>query len=306
MINQSSDVVPSRSARKRDLARESPSFLELPSAFSALQDLTDRVLKAERDARDSEQRYRDAQIELARANRVAMLGQLSASIVHEVNQPLSGMLINASTSLRMLASDPPNAAAARETIRRAIRDARRASDVVKRLHALFAKEDGPAELMDLNDATREVIALFQTDLGGGRIVVRSELTDDLPSVTANRIQIQQVVLNLVRNALDAMSDCDGRPGWLLTSTGRTDAGGIFLAVADSGPGIEPENLERIFDAFYTTKPGGLGIGLSICRAIIEAHGGNLWATTGGLGGALFKLTLPPATDGARHALRGSA
>src|SRR5579872_5026410 len=265
MINQSRNVLALGAARKRELARErGVAFLE-PSApdASALQALTGRALKAERRAQVSEQRYRDTQIELARANRVALLGQLSASIVHEVNQPLSGMLINATTSLRLLESDPPNAEAARETIRRAIRDAGRASDVVKRLRALFAKEDFRAELMDLNDAAREVIALFQTDLRRSRIVVRSELANDLPSVTATRIQIQQVVLNLVCNALDAMSGCDGRPGWMLISTGRTDTGGICLAVEDSGPGIDPEDFERIFDAFYTTKPGGLGVGLAI-------------------------------------------
>jgi C4-dicarboxylate-specific signal transduction histidine kinase len=300
MINQSSEVSAHAAARRRDLARESATFMEPPasdsSAFPVLRALIDRVLKAEQRPRVSEQRSRDTQTELARANRIALLGQLSASIVHEVNQPLSGMLINATTSLRMLAGDPPNAEAARETIRRAIRDARRASDVVKRLHSLFAKEDGPAELMDLNDATREVIALFQTDLRRTRIVVRSDFASDLPSVTANRIQIQQVILNLVRNALDAMSGCDDRPSWMLISTGMTDAGDIYLAVADSGPGIAPEDLERIFDAFYTTKPGGLGIGLSICRAIVEAHGGNLWARTGALGGALFKLALPRVVD----------
>jgi len=259
-------------------------------------DLTERK-RAEVTARDSERRYHEIQIEMAHANRVAIIGQLSASIAHEINQPLSSIVTNASTCLRMLAADPPNLDGAYETVRRTIRDANRASDVMKHLHALFAKKESPTESIDLNDATREVIALSLNELQRSRITLRSEFADDLPTVTGDRVQLQQVILNLVRNAIDAMSAIEDRPRQLLISTARTGADGVVLAVHDSGLGIQPADVERIFEAFYTTKPRGLGMGLSICRTIVEAHGGRLWATQGEPHGAVFRFALPPSAEG---------
>ena len=258
-------------------------------------DLTERK-RADAVARDSERRYHEIRIEMAHANRVAIIGQMSASIAHEINQPLSGIVTNASTCLRMLASDPPNVDGASETVRRTIRDANRASDVIKRLHTLFAKKDSPTDLIDLNDATREVIALSLTELHRSRIALRSEFAGDLSPVMGDRVQLQQVILNLVRNAADAMGAVEDRPRQLLISTTRTDSNGVLLTVQDSGSGIDPANLERIFEAFYTTKSGGLGMGLSICRAIIEAHSGKLWATSGAPHGAIFQIALPPGTS----------
>jgi PAS domain S-box-containing protein len=262
-------------------------------------DLTERK-RAEGVARDSERRFHEIQIELAYANRVAVIGQMSASIAHEVTQPLSAIVTNASTGLRRLARDPPDVNRASEMIRRTIRDASRAADVIRGLRTLFAKGNGPTELMDLNDATREVIALSLSELQRSRVILRSEFAGDLPPVMGHRVQLQQVILNLVRNATEAMSAFDDRPRQLLIRTTRSDSnGGVLLAVQDSGSGIDPANLERVFEAFYTTKPGGMGTGLSICRAIVEAHGGMLWATQGASHGAIFQFTLPPGAEGCR-------
>ena len=252
------------------------------------------LTECKRAARASERRFDEIPIELAYANRVAVIGQMSASIAHEVTQPLSSIVTNASTGLFMLARDPPDVNRASEMIRRTIRDANRASDVIRRLRTLFAKRNGPTELMDLNDATREVIALSLFELQRSTVILRCEFADDLPPVLGDRVQLQQVILNLLRNATEAMSASDERPRQLLISTTRSGSnGGVLLAVQDSGPGIDPANLERVFEAFYTTKPGGMGMGLSICRAIVEAHGGKLWATQGAPHGTIFQFTLPP-------------
>jgi signal transduction histidine kinase len=252
---------------------------------------------AEEAARQSERRYHEIRMEMAHANRVAVIGQMSASIAHEVNQPLSGILTNANAGSLMLANDPPDIDGAREMLRRTIRDANRASAVIKRLHALFAKNDGPTEVIDLNDAVRDVVALSLPELQRGQVILRSEVAGDLPLVTGDRVQLQQVILNLVLNAVEAMSAVDDRPKELLVRTARTDSNGALLAVQDCGSGIDPANLERVFEAFYSTKPGGMGMGLSICRAIIEAHGGKLWASQAAPRGAVFQFTLPPTAEG---------
>ncbi len=258
-------------------------------------DLTDRK-RAEAAARESERRYHEVHMELAHANRVATLGQLSASIAHEINQPLSGIITNASTGLRMLAADPPNVEGARETARRTIRDGNRAHEVIKRLRALFSKKDLTIESVDLNEATREVIALSLSEFQRDGVIWQAEIADDLPRVRCDRVQLQQVILNLLRNALDAMSAVDDRPKRLIIRTAISEPDCVTLSVQDSGRGVRPANLERIFDAFYSTKSGGLGMGLSVCRAIVEAHSGKLWATTGAPHGAIFQLTLPVSAD----------
>ena len=254
-------------------------------------DLSDR-----KRAEDAERRYHEVHMQLVHANRVATLGQLSASIAHEINQPLAGVITNASTGLRMLAADPPNIEGARETARRTIRDGNRANEVIKRLRALFGKKELTIESVDLNEATREVIALSLSEFQREGVIWRAELADDLPLVRCDRVQIQQVILNLLRNALDSMSAINDRPKQLTITTAISESDHVTLAVQDSGPGVDPANLERIFDAFYSTKTGGLGMGLSVCRAIVEAHRGKLWATTGAPHGATFQLTLPVIAD----------
>ncbi|HEY0379914.1 MAG TPA: PAS domain-containing protein [Pyrinomonadaceae bacterium] len=253
--------------------------------IAAVQDVTERRL--------SEEALGRLRSELAHVARVATLGALTASIAHEVNQPLSGIITNASTCLRMLNTEPPNVDGARETTRRTIRDGNRASEVITRLRALFSKKDATTESVDLNEATREVIALSLSELQGSRIILRTELSDDLPPVTGDRVQLQQVILNLVRNASDAMSAVGDRPRDLLIRTERDDnADRVRLSVQDAGVGFEPQASDRMFQAFYTTKDDGMGIGLSVSRSIIESHHGQLWATSNDGLGATFSFSIP--------------
>jgi len=235
--------------------------------------------------------------ELTHVARVSSLGALTASIAHEVNQPLSGIITNAGTCLRMLASDPANIAGAIETARRTIRDGHRAADIIARLRSLFVKQDAAAEAVDVNDAAREVIALLSSELQRSRVTLRPELADDLPRVTGDRVQLQQVILNLLRNAADAMRSVEDRPRRLVIRTQRDEDGCVRLTVTDAGAGIEPQALDRLFDAFYTTKSDGMGIGLSISRSIIERHRGRLWAAPNDDGpGATFSFSIPSASE----------
>ena len=230
--------------------------------------------------------------ELAQVSRATTLSALTASIAHEVNQPLSGIITNAGTCLRMLDAAPPDIAGARETARRTIRDGNRASDVITRLRALFSKRELTLEPLDLNEATREVIALSSNDLQRNRVILQSELADDIPIVTGDRIQLQQVILNLLRNASDAMVDVHDRPRHLLIKTEGEDGNRVRVTVRDAGVGLTPQSLDLLFDAFYTTKSGGMGIGLFVSRSIIERHEGRLWAEPNDGPGATFSFSLP--------------
>jgi PAS domain S-box-containing protein len=252
--------------------------------IGAVQDVTQRQISQEALAK--------ARSELAHVASVTSLATLTASIAHEVNQPLSGIVTNASTSLRMLTLDPPNVDGARETARRTIRDANRASDVITRLRALFSKKDTIAEQVDLNDATREVIALSLSELQRDRVILRSELAEDLPFVTGDRVQLQQVILNLLRNASDAMNTIHDRPRELLIRTERGEGDRALLSVKDAGTGFDPQSMDKLFQAFYTTKSEGMGIGLSVSRSIIEQHDGRLWATLNDGPGATFSFSIP--------------
>ena len=197
----------------------------------------------------------------------------------------------------MLAADPPNVKGALETARRTIRDGNRAADVITRLRALFSKNAAATETVDLNEAAREVLALVFSDLLRNRVFLRVEIDHDHPVlVTGDRVQLQQVILNLVRNASDAMSEVNGRPRHLLVRAERDDEGGARLIVTDSGVGFDPQAIERLFDAFYTTKKDGMGIGLSVSRSIIESHGGKLWAQANDGPGTTFTFSLPPLAD----------
>jgi PAS domain S-box-containing protein len=241
----------------------------------------------------AEEALNRARTELAHVSRATTLSALTASIAHEVNQPLSGIMTNASTCLRMLDGTPPNIDGARDTARRTIRDAIRASDVIARLRALFTKREFALEPLDLNEATREVIALSSNDLQRNRIILQPELADDLPTVSGDRIQLQQVILNLLRNASDAMVDVHDRPRQLLIRTEREDDDRVRLTVRDAGTGLPPRTLDSLFDAFYTTKSGGMGIGLFVSRSIVERHQGRLWAEPNERGpGATFAFSIP--------------
>jgi signal transduction histidine kinase len=252
--------------------------------IAAVQDVTAR--------RTSEDALTMARSELAKVARVTSLGVLTASIAHEVNQPLSGIITNAGTCLRMLDADPPNIEGARETVRRTIRDGNRAADVITRVRALFSKENLALESLNLNEVTREVIALSLSDLQRNQVDLQSELAEDLPPVNADRIQLQQVILNLLRNASDAMADVHDRPRELLIRTGMDDGDRVRLSVRDAGVGVDPKSMNKLLDPFYTTKSDGMGIGLSVSSSIVERHGGRLWAEPNDGPGATFSFSIP--------------
>ena len=252
--------------------------------IGAVQDVTQR--------HNSEEALARLRVELARVARTTSLGALTASIAHEVNQPLAGIMTNASTCRRMLAADPPDVAGARETAQRAIRDAERAAQVIKRLRALFARKGTTSESLDLNEATREVVALSLSELQRNRVILRTELADDLPRVQGDRVQLQQVILNLLLNASEAMSTIDTRPRVLLVRTEPDQDLHVRLSVQDAGSGYLPEEAGRLFEAFYSTKKDGMGIGLSVSRSIIESHHGRLWATRNEGPGATFSFSVP--------------
>jgi PAS domain S-box-containing protein len=254
--------------------------------IAAVQDETER--------RCSQEALDKARTELTHVARVMTLGTLTASIAHEVNQPLSGIMTNANTCVRMLTADTPNVDGALETARRTIRDGQRASQVIARLRTLFTKRDCTTESVDLNEATREVIALSLNELQRNRVSLRPELADDLPLVTGDRVQLQQVILNLLRNASESMSGIEDRPRQLVIKTEQYAGDYVRLSVQDAGVGLEPEAINRLFESFYTTKSNGMGMGLSVSRSIIENHQGHLWATSNDGPGATFSFSIPCA------------
>jgi PAS domain S-box-containing protein len=258
-------------------------------------DLTDRK-RAEEELRESERRYREVQMELAHANRTATMGQLSASIAHEVNQPIAATVTNAQAALRWLGAEPPNLHEVRQTLGRIVEDGIRASEVIGRIHALFRKSPQRKDGLDINEMVLEVIGLTRGEAVKNWVAVRTDLAEQLPLIQGDRVQLQQVVLNLIINAIEAMTGVDAASRQLRISTSRTEPDVVLVAVQDSGPGFDLANPERVFEAFYTTKRDGLGMGLSICRAIIEAHGGRLWATAYMPRGAVFQFTLPAHGD----------
>jgi C4-dicarboxylate-specific signal transduction histidine kinase len=237
--------------------------------------------------------------ELAHLARVTSLGALAASIAHEVNQPLCGCITNVSTCLRMLDEDPLDIDGARETARLAIRDGRRASEVITRLRALFGKKAATTESVNLNEAAREVMALASGELRRNRVVVRTQLTENLPTVVGDGVQLQQVILNLILNALDAMAGIHDRPRRLVIRTELEPGDRVRLIVKDSGIGFQRQDLEQLFEAFYTTKRDGMGIGLSVSRSIIESHHGCLWGRPNEDVGATFCFSIPIAAAIAR-------
>jgi C4-dicarboxylate-specific signal transduction histidine kinase len=255
-----------------------------PEHTGTFQDVTEQRL--------AEEALTNLRSELAHVTRMTSLAGLTASIAHEINQPLSGIVTNAGTCLRMLGSEPPNVDGARETARRALRDGNRASEMITRLRALFSKKQIAVESLDLNEATREVIALSLSELQRNRVLLRTDLDDALPLIAGDRVQLQQVILNLLRNASDAMSAVQDRARDLVIRTEREEGNSVRLTVQDVGVGFDPDAMDKIFQAFYTTKDEGMGMGLSISRSIIESHQGRLWATKNDGPGATFCFSVP--------------
>jgi signal transduction histidine kinase len=265
------------------------------SVGNVCSDITDRK-RAEERLRASERRLLDALMELARITRVTTLGELTASIAHEVNQPLAAAVANAEACLRWLDRDTPDLAAARRSVEWAIDDSRRASEVIRRVRALTKKSDIEKVPLDVNDVVRETIGLVQREVFSQQVSLRTELAPALPAILGDRVQLQQVIINLVMNGIEAMQSVTGRPRELLIRSRHDEKQLVLVSVTDCGVGISAENADRLFNAFFTTKSSGMGMGLSICRSIMEAHGGRLWATANMPHGATFQFTLPVNAD----------
>jgi PAS domain S-box-containing protein len=272
--------------RKYWLVTYSPLKLESEQVDAALvvaRDLTEQMLASEK--------LRDAQTQLAHVNRVATIGQLAASIAHEVNQPIGALVTNAVVALRMLSAAPPDLNQAREALDDIIKDGRRAGDVVQRIRALVRKAPAQVDELDINEVIIETLALARSEILKNDVSLQTQLARDLPPIRGDRVQLQQVIMNLVMNAIEAMSAANERRQELQIATEKEREGYISITVADSGPVLTPESLNRFFEAFYSTKATGMGIGLSICRSIIEAHEGRIWATANVPRGATLHITL---------------
>ena len=250
-----------------------------------------------RERQRAEEALQKAQAELAHITRVMTLGELMASIAHEVNQPLAAVVTNAQACLRWLALETPRLDEARAAVERIVRDSNRTSEVIQRIRALVKKTEPQMVALDINDVIREAISLEQREMLSQRVSLRTELASALPPVPGDRVQLQQVVINLVMNAVEAMAPVTDRPRDMVIRSQQDDANEVLVAVRDSGMGIDSENAERLFNAFFTTKPSGMGMGLSISRSIIAAHGGRLWASPNADHGATFQFTLPSSSHG---------
>src|SRR6202165_2989208 len=235
---------------------------------------------------------RDTQSHLAHVMRITTLGELTASIAHEVNQPLAAVVANAEACLRWLGRGTPDLDAARMSAECIINDGNRASEVIRRVRALANKTSPEKAPLDVNDVFREVTVLVRRELVSHQVSLRTEFASALPMILADRVQLQQVIINLVMNGIEAMQAVTDRPRELVIRSGQNETQQVLVSVTDCGVGISTENADRLFNAFFTTKASGMGMGLSICRSIIEAHGGRLWATANVPHGAAFQFTLP--------------
>ena len=259
------------------------------------EELEQRVVERTSQLMLASEALREAQADLARATRMTTMGELVASIAHEVNQPLMAIVTNADTCLSWLASDTPQLDEAQKAAERIVRDGHRAGDIIKTIRALARKSRPEMTQLDMNDVIAEVLALTRGELRRHDVSLETELSGDLEAVMADRIQVQQVILNLVMNGIEAMSASTDRPRMLRVCSRIEGPGSVLIAVTDAGTGLDPTKVDRIFDAFFTTKPEGMGMGLSICRSIIEAHGGRLWASPNLPYGSVFQFTMPVMT-----------
>jgi C4-dicarboxylate-specific signal transduction histidine kinase len=244
------------------------------------------------EATRRERQLRELQTALAHVHRVTTMGQLAASIAHELKQPLAALMIRGNTSLRWLAKDPPELDEARQSVELMMKDGNRATAVIERIHGLVKKGAPRTDTVDINDAIREVISLIHSEATKDSVVIKTQLEKNIARIRGDRVQLQQVILNLILNAIEAMNNV-GRDSRELdiSTTKEANSEHVMVAVRDTGPGLKPENLNRIFEPFYTTKSDGMGMGLSICRYIIEEHGGRLWATGSHGRGAMFQFTI---------------
>jgi PAS domain S-box-containing protein len=243
------------------------------------------------DFKRAEEARQQVQSDLAHVSRVTAMGELTASLAHEVNQPIAASLMNAGSCVRWLGADPPNLEEARAAASRIVEDGRRATDIIGRIRLLFTKGAAQRECVEVNDLVREMVVLLRSETARYAISVRTELAADLPLVVADRVQLQQVLMNLIMNSIDAMKDVNGTRDLAITSQGG-DNDQLLVSVSDTGPGLPPQQTDQIFKAFFTTKENGIGMGLSISRSIVESHGGRLWAANRGSGGASFTIALP--------------
>ncbi len=274
------------------IPRKSPNG-EALSTSCTLRDITDRKL-----AEENEQKLRQTEAELARVSKLTTMGELTASIAHEVNQPLAAVVTNAEAAMRWLVAAHPNLDEAREAIERIARDGKRASEVIKRIRTFMKKGEPVRTRLNLNKLVQETVALAQPEFTRKKVSVRTDLSPDLPRVPADRVQVQQVLLNLVVNALDSMGSVAGRQRVLHITTDLPGPDAVHVAIRDNGAGIGPQEAPHLYDTFFTTKPDGLGMGLAICRSILEAHGGRLWETPNDGPGVTFQFTLPLQDEGA--------
>jgi C4-dicarboxylate-specific signal transduction histidine kinase len=251
-------------------------------------DVTER-----RQADEERERLRQAQADLAHVSRVTMMGALTASLAHEMNQPIAAAVTDAKTCLRWLQRERPNVEEACEAASRVVRDATRAADIIGRMRLLFTKGTREPERVDCNEVVREMIVLLRGEINRHAISVHADLAADLPPVLGDRVQVQQVMMNLIMNSIEAMKDADGMRELFVRS--RTTADRLTISISDTGVGLPADHRDRIFDAFFTTKADGTGMGLAISRSIVESLGGRLWADDGAVDGASFHLTLPAAS-----------
>ena len=263
-----------------------------PRPADELDDLVGAFNQREMALREAERRNLDTQMQLAHANRIATLGHLTASIAHEVNQPIGAILMNAGTASRWLGAQPPELERATQAIDRIAADSRRAGEIISRIRDLVRNAPERMESLNLNEAILGVIALTRGEISNAGVAMQTQMADDLPRIRADLVQLQQVMLNLVMNAIEAMGELAEGSRELTISTAHAGSDGVLVTIGDSGPGLPAGNPERIFEAFYTTKASGLGMGLSICRSIVEAHGGRLWAKPNEPRGAVFSMMLP--------------
>ena len=267
-------------------------FLVASSLITGLMEIKRRV---EQSRNRAEEALRQAQSDLAHVSRVTTMGELTASLAHEVNQPIAAAVTDANTCLRWLNRDHPNVEEAREAASRTVKDATRAAEIISRTRLLFKKGTPQWELVDVNDIIRDMVALMRNEITRHSISVRSELAEDTPQITGDRVQLQQALMNLMVNAIDAMKDANGTRELAIKSQ-RTDNEQLMVSISDTGVGLPPGQADKIFDAFFTTKPHGTGMGLRISRSIVESHGGRLRAADNSPRGASFHLTLPMGAE----------